>query len=105
MKKITILALHLGYGGVEKSIASLSNILVEKYEVEIISVYRLYDKPAFEIDSRVKIKYLLDANLSPNKKEFKEAIKSKNIIDILKEGIKSIKILKLKKLEMMKLQM
>ena len=102
MKKITILALHLGYGGVEKSIASLSNILVEKYEVEIISVYRLYDKPSFEIDSRVKIKYLLDANLSPNKKEFKEAIKSKNIIDVLKEGIKSIKILKLKKLEMMK---
>ncbi|MEF9991793.1 MAG: glycosyltransferase [Peptostreptococcaceae bacterium] len=102
MKKITILALHLGYGGVEKSIASVSNILVEKYEVEIISVYRLYDKPAFEIDSRVKITYLLDANLSPNKKEFKEAIKSKNIINISKECIKSIKILKLKKSEMIK---
>ncbi len=102
MKKITILALHLGYGGVEKSIASLSNILVEKYEVEIISVYRLYDKPAFEIDRRVKITYLLDHRLSPNKKEFKEAIKSKNIINIFKEGIKSIKILKLKKLKMIK---
>ncbi|MEG2869710.1 MAG: glycosyltransferase family 4 protein [Terrisporobacter sp.] len=102
MKKITILALHLGYGGVERSIASLSNILVEKYEVEIISVYRLYDKPAFEIDSRVKITYLLDAKLSPNKKEFKEAIKSKNIINISKEGIKSVKILRLKKSKMMK---
>ena len=31
VKKITILALHLGYGGVEKAIASLSNILVDKY--------------------------------------------------------------------------
>ncbi|QYE97616.1 glycosyltransferase family 4 protein [Paraclostridium sordellii] len=102
MEKITILALHLGYGGVEKSIASLSNILVEKYEVEIISVYRLYDKPAFEIDRRVKIIYLLDNRLSPNKEEFKEAIKSKNIINILKEGIKSIKILKLKKSKMIK---
>lgn len=102
MEKITILALHLGYGGVEKSIASLSNILVEKYEVEIISVYKLYDKPAFEIDRRVKITYLLDHRFSPNKKEFKEAIKSKNIINIFKEGIKSIKILNLKKSKMIK---
>lgn len=102
MKKITILALHLGYGGVEKSIASLSNILVEKYEVEIISVYRIYDEPAFEIDRRVNITYLLDNSLSPNKKEFKEAIKSKNIINIFKEGIKSFTILKLKKSKMIK---
>ena len=37
--KVTILALHLGYGGVEKAISSLSNILIDKYDVEIISVY------------------------------------------------------------------
>lgn len=102
VKKITILALHLGYGGVEKSIASLSNMLVEQYEVVIISVYKLYDKPAFEIDNRVKIIYLLDSNLSPNKKELKEAIKAKNIINVYREGIKSIKILKLKKSMMTK---
>lgn len=102
MKKVTILALHLGYGGVEKSIASLSNILVEKYEVEIISVYKLYDEPAFEIDKRVKVTYLLDNSLSPNKKELKAAIKEKDIIRISKEGIKSAKILKLKKSKMIK---
>ena len=102
MKKVTILALHLGYGGVEKSIASISNILVNKYEVEIISVYKLYDKPAFYIDDRVKITYLLDKSLCPNKNELKEAIKSKNILNIFKEGIKSIKILKLKKSTMKK---
>ena len=45
--KVTILALHLGYGGVEKAISSLSNILIDKYDVEIISVYKLYDKPGF----------------------------------------------------------
>ena len=33
--KVTILALHLGYGGVEKAISSLSNILIDKYDVEI----------------------------------------------------------------------
>lgn len=102
MKKITILALHLGYGGVEKAISSLSNILVEKYFVEIISVYKLSDKPAFHIDDRVKITYLLDEKLSPNKKEFKEAVRSKNIINILKEGLKSVKILRLKKSKMIK---
>lgn len=100
MKKVTILALHLGYGGVEKAIASLSNILVEKYSVEIISVYKLYDVPAFNIDERVKITYLLDMELSPNKNELKKAIKSKDIFSIFKEGFKSAKILNLKKSKM-----
>ena len=35
--KITILALHLSAGGVEKTIATLSNMLAKKYEVEIIA--------------------------------------------------------------------
>lgn len=98
--KVTILALHLGYGGVEKAISSLSNILIDKYDVEIISVYKLYNKPAFYIDDRVKIKYLLDTELSPNKKELKDAIRSKNPIKILNEGMKSVKILKLKSSKM-----
>ena len=46
MKKITILALHLGYGGIEKAISSLSNSLCEEYDIEIISTYKLYDNPA-----------------------------------------------------------
>ena len=33
MKKVAILSLHLGYGGIEKSVAALANILCEKYEV------------------------------------------------------------------------
>ena len=36
MKKISILSLHLGYGGIEKSVVNLANILIEEYEVEII---------------------------------------------------------------------
>ena len=91
--KVTILALHLGYGGVEKAISSLSNILIDKYDVEIISVYKLYDKPAFYIDDRVKIKYLLDTELSPNKKELKDAIRTKNPIKILSEELKSSKMI------------
>lgn len=100
MKKITILALHLGYGGVENSICSLANILIDKYDVKIISVYNLYDKPAFMLDDRVKVEYLLDRTYSPNKEEFKNALKRKNILLTIKEGIKSIKILYMKKYRM-----
>lgn len=101
MKKITILALHLGTGGAENVIASLSNILCEKNEVEIISTYKLQDKPAFDIDSRVKIIYLME-NLKPNGAEFKAAVKSKNIIQIFKQGFIACKVLYLRKKLMVK---
>ena len=99
MKKVTLLALHLSYGGIESSIIKLANTLVNNYEVLIISTYNL-GKEAFSIDKRVKIKYLLD--YGPNKKEFKLALKKINIINIFKEGFKAIKILSLKKKLMIK---
>ncbi len=96
MKKITILALHLGTGGAENVIASLSNILCKENDVEIISTYKLQDKPAFDIDSRVKITYLMQ-DLKPNGMEFKKAIKSKNIIQIFRQGFISCKVLYLRR--------
>ena len=92
MNKVTILALHLGYGGVEKAVANLANILKDDYEVEIISVYRLYDKPIFNIDKKVKIKYLLE-DIKPNREELKLAIRNFNILKFIKEIYKSIKCL------------
>ena len=49
MKKISILALHLGYGGIEKSIVALANLLCDRYNVEIVSSYKLYDRPVFDL--------------------------------------------------------
>ena len=95
MKKIAILGLHLNYGGVEQAIVNQANFLCEKYEVELVIFYKLLDKPAFEIDSRVKVTYLTE--LKPNREEFKDALKKLKIIKVLKEGIKAIKILRLKK--------
>lgn len=94
-KDITILALHLGYGGVEKYISSLCKMLDKEYNITIISTYKVLDKPAFDFSDKVKIEYLIDDK--PNKEEFKKALKDKNIIHIIKEGIKSIKILYLRK--------
>lgn len=91
MKKISILSLHLGYGGIEKSVAALANMLVEKYEVEIACSYKLFDSSVFPVDERVKIVYL--TNVKPNKDTLKKAIKKKNIFKIFKEGIYSAKVL------------
>lgn len=92
MKKISILALHLGYGGIEKCIVNLANALCENYDIEIAVCYKLYDKPSFDIDKRVKIKYL-NKDIIPNREKFMEACQKKNLIKILKEGFYSIKVL------------
>ena len=95
MKKITILCLHLGYGGIEVAVSNLANMLCNNYNVEIVSIYNIYGKPVYDINKKVTIKYLYDGG--PNKKEFKESLKKLQLIKTLKEGIKSIKILKIKK--------
>lgn len=100
MKKITFLALHLGYGGIERSIITLANALVDNYDVEIISTYKLYDKPRFKLDDRVQVKYLMD--YGPNRDEINRAIDSHHYIKLLKELKKAHKILKLKKKLMIK---
>lgn len=96
MKKITILALHLGYGGIENCISNLANSLVDDYEVNIISTYKLYEKPVFKLNDKIKIKYLL-TDLKPNKQELKQSLKKLKLITFFKELKKSLKILKLKK--------
>ncbi len=101
MLKITILALHLSTGGTEKAVTTISNMLTKRCEVEIIANYKLEETPAFEIDERVKIRYLMP-NLKPNAKEFKMALKSFHLWTALKEGLKAIRILYLRRALMKK---
>ncbi len=95
MKKITILMLHLQHGGIEKQTITLANQLAKRYEVEIISTYSMLYAPAYPVDERVKIKYLI--NDRPNREEIKAAVRSKNIVELIRQGIKAVKILYLKK--------
>lgn len=95
MKKITFLALHLGYGGIEKCITTIANHLCNDYDVEIISTYKVFDDPAFLIDKKVNVRYLM--NDKPNKQQFIKEFKQFSINGIFKEGLKSLKILKAKK--------
>ena len=101
INKISIIVLHLGYGGVENSICSLANILSNYYNVEIISTYKLLNSPAFYLNPQIKIKYLIK-NLSPNKTELKNALKNKNILKFIKEIFISTKILFLKKFKLIR---
>lgn len=98
MKNIVVLALHLGTGGIENAISSLSNILCEKYNVKIISTYKVQEKPAFTLDKRIKIEYLI--NDRPNKAEIIKAVKKLQLIRSIREIYKAIKILILKKYRM-----
>ncbi|MBQ9018997.1 MAG: glycosyltransferase [Bacilli bacterium] len=92
MKKVSILSLHLGYGGIEKCVVTLANTLCSRYEVEIAVCYKMYDKPAFDVDDRVKIKYL-NKDLKPNHDALRNAISSKNPFKIMKEILFGLKVL------------
>lgn len=99
-KDIYITALHLAHGGVEMAISLMSNAFVKKgYNVTVLSLYNL-GEPAYSILPEVKIEYLTD--VKPNRQEFLNAIKCKNPFKILKEGLYSLKVLRLKKTALVK---
>lgn len=95
MKKLTIFSLHLGYGGIEQSVINLANLLCDCFEVEIISTYKLEDTPAFDIDSKVSITYLIE-KYKPNQSEWKNALKKLRPIKFIKETYQAILVLLLR---------
>ena len=99
MKKISILSLHLGFGGIEKSIIALANLLCERYEVEIACCYKIYDEPSFKLNSNVKVKYLMGEH-KPNRDAWKESIKKKNVVKFFKEWGYGLKVLNLRRSSM-----
>lgn len=93
MQKITILALHLDYGGIEKYISYLCKMFENKYDIEIICTYKFQPKPAFDFSNKIKIRYLIEDNL--NDLSIKELLKKKEFFKIVKEISRRIKIKKL----------
>ncbi len=49
-----------GAGGVPRTVLNLANAFAERYQVEIISLYRGRDEPLYAIDPRIEVSYLLD---------------------------------------------
>lgn len=91
MNRIHIIALHLAFGGVERAIINMANLFAARYNVEIISVYNMPNSPAYPLDARVKVRYLLDD--VPNRAEWKAAAKGLHPARFVKESARSVKIL------------
>lgn len=96
MKTIHIIALHLAFGGVEKAIVNMANLFADRYNVEIISVYDMPSAPVYKIDERVSVRYLLKD--IPNRAQWHEAVKNRDVIGFIRESFKSAAILSGKKL-------
>lgn len=90
MKKITIISLHLGFGGIEKYISNLCKMLEEDFLIDIICVYKFNDIPAFDFSKNIKIKYLVEGN--PKGKSLKSFLLSFNIISFVKETNNRLKL-------------
>lgn len=94
-RKIYFTCLHLNHGGVEMSISLLSNALYKRgFDVEILCTYH-FGEPAYQIHPNVKITYLTD--VLPNREKFLSAVKKKNPIAIIREGLYSLRVLYQKK--------
>ncbi len=76
-KKLEIYVYHLGYGGIEKAVSSLCKMLGNVYDISIISLYQLYEKPIFEIPSNVSITYLYQTDLPLKMKKYKQLLLEK----------------------------
>lgn len=98
MKSITILLLHMQYGGIEKQTISLANELCKKYRVRIVSTYSMKAEPAYTVDPRVEVQYLIHDR--PNRDAFVQALKGKRLWKAFCQGLKAARILYLKKKRM-----
>lgn len=98
--KITFLLLHLGYGGIESSTINTANSLCDKYDIEIMSFYKLDRNQSSKLDNRIKVTYLY--NDGPNKDDFMNAFHNHRVFSVLKEGFKSINILIKKKVKVIR---
>lgn len=76
LMKVTLLLSHLGYGGISNMVCSLANSLSNDYKVEIISLYRLYKEPVYDLNDNVNVKYISD--IKPNRPQMKHYYKQRN---------------------------
>lgn len=77
----------MGYGGIEKSIVTLSNMLAatKKYQVEIISIYELYKELAFPLSPDVKVTYLIKSDLPARLQQYKILLFHGHFLKLLKK--------------------
>ena len=98
--KVTFLCLHLGVGGIERATVNTANALAKEKDVTIISFYKLSDEKYYDINPKIKIKYIYYGK--PNRQEFIESLKGMNNESFIKNSFIAIKILFMKRFCMIK---
>lgn len=81
-KRLEIIVYHLGYGGIEKAVSSLANLLNEEVEISILSFYRLYQEPIFSIPYNVSIHYLYDTDVPLKVKKYNQLLHQGKIFQL-----------------------
>ena len=95
-EKISILALHLAFGGVEKAIVNMANLFTEMgHPVEILCVYDMPGGPAFPLNPAVKVTYLLRS--TPNREAWRRSLQEKRPVAFVKESFRAARTLLQKK--------
>lgn len=68
MRKITFFIYDMyTCGGIEKVVSLIANGMSEKYEVEIISLYKTEETPYYNLNENIKLTYILEKELFPLK--------------------------------------
>lgn len=88
MKKITIIASHLYYGGIEKYISYLCKMFENDFDVEILTVFKRDEKPVFEFSNKIKITYL--TNEFPYIVSIKKLLEEKKYYSVFKEFFRRV---------------
>ena len=89
-RKITIFSLNLNYGGIEKYLSILSNMLDNDFDIEIITTFKFDTTPSFPFSDKIKIKYLVNEN--PTDISIKKLLKEKKYFNVLKEILRRKKL-------------
>ena len=55
MKKVSIYVLSLNYGGAEKAITNIANIISQFATVSIKCIYKISDNPYYQLDNNLLI--------------------------------------------------
>ena len=90
-KRVSLYTLHLGFGGTERSTVDIANMLSKKYNVHIISLYKVNEQIPYRLNDNVKVIYL--SNNRPKKEELKKYLKSFKLIKACKILIESCDLL------------
>lgn len=89
--KVSMYALHLGFGGTEKSTVDVANMLSKKYDVNIISLYQTEKDIPYTLNENITVTYL--SNSKPRKDELIKNLKHFKLIKALKISEESIRLL------------